>query len=703
MHGTQINHLLLQGPQAPLLANILVARTSPAELEVRGQLIIMLEMPGKGSKAQVIINEFLKELVAAYYNSPTDNIDGCLEYVLRLANNHLPTLATNFDKRWIDKTSMLLMVHDDNFLYFASIGAIKGLLITPQKTTNITETNITNINPLKPFNFVSSGQLPKESAICFTTNTLFDYISQEKLRKLCLQLPPLGVIQNLEDLLVNKSPRLNILALFLRHMFIVDHLTIDKESGSLITNDVLTVPTSEQSIKNLAKQRSQTAKFLSVPSLKQTFWLRLKDFIKTVTQTKQRLVNQQTWQTWQSNLRRYWLISRTTVSGLSQRGKKLSNYFWPPNYWLSGLALIINPAIKKIKLLNKRSKIILIVVILIIIILCQGLLNRQNLLIPNSTSLPPNFINSSQQLLVDAGNALIYGDEQKAKELLTAWQKLLNPLTAKQKNDPALQPLLNNFNDLNNKLSRRININELKTTATLLGQNPKELTIINNDIWTITNNGLIKINTSNNTVTTVNNLTGNLLTGDNSGLYLINDEKIYFINDNQATALNWIKANNQQQSSKIKTYNGRLYVLDNNAKQIFRYRRQNNELSNGSNWLKQPLATVGQDLALDGSLYLLSSQTVQKFNQGSVANFSMDTVWPELQQPANLALGNQYIYILEPINNRLVIINKKTGQLDRQYYSPLLQNAKAMAVDQNERHAYVLIGEEIKNIDLATR
>lgn len=707
MYGTQINHLLLQGPQSPLLANLWLARPSPAEQEAKGQIIIMLEIPGRWSKTQVIINEFLKELEAAYYNSPTADIAGSLECGLRIANNKLPALVASFDRRWPEKTNMIMAVHYNNYLYFASIGAIKGLLITPPKTTNITETNITAINPLKPFNFVSSGQLPEESAVCFATTTLFDYISQEKLRKLCLQLPPLGVVQNLEELLEKTSPRLNVMVLILRHMVITSHLPgpalKNKDRGLMDFNDDFSVPGSGQSIKNLAAKRAQTAKFLSAPSLKQTFWLRFKEFIRIITQTKQHLTNRQTWGAWQNNIRRYWLISSTTVSKLRRGGQKISNYIWPPYRWLGGLALILNPVIRKIKLINKRSQIILIFIILIVIILCRGILNRHNLLLPLNESLPPNFVSSAQQLLTEAGNALIYGDEPRAISLLNDWQKLLAPLTQQQKNNSALQPLLNNFNDLDQKLSRRININEFKNSVSLLGQNPRGLTMLNNNLWTITNNGLTKINTANNTVSVVDNLTGNLLAGENGGNYLINNNEIYFINNNQAIPLNWPKVNGHQQNSAVNIYSGRLYVLDNNAKQIFRYRRQGNNLTDGTSWLKQSLALGGKDLALDGSLYLLTDKNVQKFNQGSLANFSISGLWPELQRATFLTLGNQFIYILEPTQNRLIIINKKTGQLDRQYYSPLLQNAKATVVNQNERHAYILIGEEIKFIDLATR
>jgi hypothetical protein len=215
MYATQLNHLLQRGAHATSLAAVLIARPNAEEREAKGQLALLLEVPGNSARLQVAANEFLKHVEAAYYNGPAMEPEASLEQALRQANAGLGAVAGLLDKRWPEKTTMVVFVHHGDQVFFATAGSAWGVLLTPQRVASITDSGNrhANVNPLKPFSAISSGPLQPDSVACFASLTLLDYIAQEKFRKLVWELPPLGVVQRLEELLSQASPQLNIMAL----------------------------------------------------------------------------------------------------------------------------------------------------------------------------------------------------------------------------------------------------------------------------------------------------------------------------------------------------------------------------------------------------------------------------------------------------------------------------------------------------------
>jgi sugar lactone lactonase YvrE len=155
-------------------------------------------------------------------------------------------------------------------------------------------------------------------------------------------------------------------------------------------------------------------------------------------------------------------------------------------------------------------------------------------------------------------------------------------------------------------------------------------------------------------------------------------------------------------TSAIAPYNGKLYALSPSG-QIYRYQRSGQEMNSGSSWLKQQPAKQNPiGIAVDGSVYVLNPDGIQKFTQGAPASLNLGAIYPVLSQATSFSVQTKGIYVLEPANQRIVIFTK-AGQLDHQYTSPDLANATAIAVDTAERTAYVSAGATVLKIDLAAR
>jgi hypothetical protein len=703
MYATQLNHLLQRGAHASSLATVLVARPNPEERESKGQLALLLEVPGNSARLQVAVNEFLKHVEATYYNSPSDDPESSLERALRQANVSLGAVAGMLDKRWPEKTTMIVLVHHDDQVYFATAGSAWGVLLTPNRITTITDNGNrhANVNPIKPFSAISSGSLQPDSVACFANLTLLDYIAQEKFRKLCWEMPPLGVVQRLEELLGQASPQLNIMVLIIRRMAMGE--TVRQNQPESTIGQQLEPSTSERSLHKLASQRGATAQLLSVPSLRQSLGSKLYSATSKLKKVSRLLISPTTWTTAATKARRSLLVARTAMSNNAQRVTATSVYWWPPRAWLTAMSLGLSKIIRWLRQINRIQRTIFVVVILACLGLAVGVMlkdiNRRN----NISTLPLGFATDIASTLNSATNSLIYGNEQQAIAAITSVRQRLDNLDSKQQVDASLTPLKQQLNDLQKRLSRVIDLGNLAILATFPNQTTYGLALANNNLWTITGAGLIRIDLTNGSSTVMaNNVTTNAsLDGENKLAYAASNNNVIMVTGATVTNLAWQKLATHQSTVAIMPYNARLYALDPNG-QVFRYQRSGQTFDSGVNWLKQPPVSTGLDIAVDGSVYLLTSNNIMKFTQGKSVNFNLPGLYPALTQAVKFAVGTKAIYILEPKNQRIIVLTK-TGQLDHQYSSPDLASATALTVDTGERAAYVATGATVRRIDLNAR
>lgn len=140
-------------------------------------------------------------------------------------------------------------------------------------------------------------------------------------------------------------------------------------------------------------------------------------------------------------------------------------------------------------------------------------------------------------------------------------------------------------------------------------------------------------------------------------------------------------------------YNQRLYAIDPAQKNIYRHSRTQTGYDQGIIWQKNGNEELGtaRSLAIDGDVYVLTSNSVLKYQNGFRQGFVISGLDPILDEPSAIWTYSDVnnIYILEPKNRRVIVLSKE-GKLMAQYTSPDWKNPTGMAVLENKKTIYIL-------------
>lgn len=699
MYATQVNHILRRGTQANSVASVAVARPSAEERKAKGQLLVLLEVPGSSARLQVAVDEFLRAVEGAYYGGPAEDPEASLEQALRTANASLPNLCSH-DRRWPERTSMAVVAFLGEQVYFATAGSVWGVLITPTRTSTVTEngSRAATVNPLKPFSSIASGPLQPDSTVCFATLTLLDYVAQEKFRKMCADLTPLEVVQRLEDLLGQASPQLNIGAIIIRRT----PAGADVPSRDELRPLPAAAPTSQRSMHQLADRRQATAQLLSSPSLRQSIGSRLTNAAAAARRAATALATPQLWSRLASSARRSASVARAAVATGRTRFTAAASYRWPPSAWLTGLALAASRPVRWIRGLRPLQQLILAVIAAAAVALAAGTQWQQVQIARRVPPLSAELVAGITASLDNATNALIYGDEGAAAVALGQAAKTIDGVDSRQTNDPALPPLRSRLEDLRRRLSRAVPLANLGTVATFPDQQPRGLALASGGLWTTTGAGLVRVSLDGSTEVAANAIpAGTPVAAEGGTAYAAADE-VTEANANSSRAYPWQKLPEHADTVSIAAYGGRLYALASDGR-IYRYRRSGGAFGQGTAWVRGQPTGSGSAIAVDGAVYVLTPTGVIRYSQGNPSPLNLTATYPPLADARAFAVGSRNLYLLEPSQRRLVAINKQTGRVEQQFTSDELAAATAVAVADDERTAYVVAGAAVRSVDLTAR
>lgn len=156
-------------------------------------------------------------------------------------------------------------------------------------------------------------------------------------------------------------------------------------------------------------------------------------------------------------------------------------------------------------------------------------------------------------------------------------------------------------------------------------------------------------------------------------------------------------------ASLLTSFNNKLYLLDNERGQIVKYNLffSQPELAPTS-WLAAPDRRLqnAKSMAIDGSIWLFGSDSkIHRYHGGAWQETLNLSIWPELKNPTKIytAPGLPYLYILDPPENRLIILDK-TGLIIKQYRSEKFNALKDFALSGNEKIIYLLNDKSVYQI-----
>ncbi|MEP7167353.1 MAG: hypothetical protein ABI758_05210 [Candidatus Woesebacteria bacterium] len=186
--------------------------------------------------------------------------------------------------------------------------------------------------------------------------------------------------------------------------------------------------------------------------------------------------------------------------------------------------------------------------------------------------------------------------------------------------------------------------------------------------------------------------------------YVLGTKGIYEVSLPLDTAgKNIVEASSDWQEPKmIGSFATNLYVVDREARQIFRYDRSDPAAS-PSAWLKRK---EGIDfgslnsLAIDGDIFLSTTQgKINKLTRGEPVGFSLTDLLkvPDSSLVVYTDEESPYLYFLEPHAKR-IFITDKSGQYVMSIVSQDLEAATGLIVDEEGKKIYVLAGSLVYEV-----
>lgn len=157
--------------------------------------------------------------------------------------------------------------------------------------------------------------------------------------------------------------------------------------------------------------------------------------------------------------------------------------------------------------------------------------------------------------------------------------------------------------------------------------------------------------------------------------------------------------------NSFSTYKSNIYFLHAKKGEIlkFSFREDGGELL-GNLWLssatKKPIGA--ESLAVDGSVWILNeNNSIDRYHAGNWQETLELNIFPLPKNFSKILTlsGLSYLYVLEPAQNRIIVLNK-SGEIWRQFQSESFDNLKDFSVSENGKTIYLLNGLKVYKVEL---
>ena len=738
--SVQVDKFLIYDPEkSQSTGNVFISHPTPVELETFGQLFIITDIHSEDRINQDIINTIQEEVKKHYYQSSDLNIETAFENALQKTNEKLHQLIEDGLANWVDNLNIVIAVLKNNDLHLTQLGSIQAYLIHGPKIVDILESSETpaelEINPLKIFSNIVSGQLNEDDYLLICTSSLLDFISLEKLKRTITGSRPQDAAAYIENLLIDTNQKTTFGA-------IIAHILPARSTEPAYMPLSIKEPrysAPEVSMEEMRDREKQTSELLT-PSL----WPAVKKNLFSVSAKTKDFVNQKVLkkspqaksypdkirpteapthkEEQQKNvamaillfiwglIKGLFILIGKFLLGIVNIFKNWNKSKQQMKSWPDRVVSFIAGAIEKFRNLPIVRKSLLVVAILLIFAFAQSIVSLGES--QDKEQVETGYqetITDIEQKQGEIDSALIYGNDETAKQLLDEARTLLATLPDKKSYQETRDRLNQSLEEKADKINH-INIvsepAELFDFATMEeGAAVRGMVKVNQQFFAFNsnNNSIYGYNLDSQESDIITNDTeelGNLQMNaipenNNYVVFYSNADKIvrFSVLDGEMEIRDITFANQDKMVQSICNYASRLYVLDTKNNQIFRHDPIATGYSTGQSWLDEELdLTNATSMIIDGSIWVLKADgQVWQLAQGSKGEFSLASIEPVFSNPTAIytEAGFDNIYILDPANNRLVVFDK-SGLLINQYRSDDFDGLKSFTLSDDEKTVYLL-------------
>lgn len=755
-----ISKLLIYSPgRSRSTVNIYVPKITPLEKQNLGQLLALIEIDSNEEINERIIRLIEEQISENYYGSENFNTEIAFETALQKTNQKLHELILSGQNSWLDKLSCLIAVHKGRELHLAQLGKTNAFFIHGPKILNIVDQAGEakgKINPLKIFSNVISGTINEEDSVLFCTTDLLDYLSQEKLRRIITENTTEKAIQILNQLLADDENDIPFAAIILKLLAVEEKpVSVEEKVAQTVSSPYYSA--TESSMDNLISKEKSTSELLT-PSVWPNFTKAIREGLGSIQKLwkKEEPADRKSIHGSrleasddQKKLSREMRPSQkerglllTLLSLLGMGLKKLHELIIMGIKAVAGLfqkqqrrsirgqiRTLPHRTNKKaakwlvtLKNLSSTRKIILVAALLLIIIFAYNVVNLGNR--EEKKQLKQQYadmVTHASEKTNEAEAALIYENEEDARILLSEAKALLASIPSDEKDlRDQINSLSGQIQTQLDKVNHIVKIENPSEFANLkigdLNPTPQGIMLLGNTLYAYESslNNIFTIALEDQTATaleTTGEVEGNIQRGipltANRLLLYSSADKFYRFNtlDNSLTETAVTFANVDKTVHDFDTYLGRIYTLDTKNNQIFRHEAAGDGYAEGLTWITEEGLdlTNATSLAIDGSVYVAKNngEIWKLFAGGRDAEFKVSTIDPAFSSPTQIITTPEVenIYVLDPNNKRVVVLNKNGG-LVNQYYSESFDSLIDFSVSETSNAIYLLNGTKVYKVDI---
>ncbi len=158
----------------------------------------------------------------------------------------------------------------------------------------------------------------------------------------------------------------------------------------------------------------------------------------------------------------------------------------------------------------------------------------------------------------------------------------------------------------------------------------------------------------------------------------------------------------------VQAYNGRMYILDSEGKQIWKYTKRRDKYANAEGYITSGEISDPVDFAIDGFIYVIQADgSVVKFDRGDQTDFAISKApLDPIEKPTSIytELDLNRIFILEASKNRVLVLDKDTTSgnavYSGQYVFDGLGDMRDMYFDKGSNRLYLLDAQHIYEVTI---
>lgn len=655
------------------------------------KIIILLELRRSRKEYRHFIDELLSYSVEAFESASHATPELVLESILESLNIKLPELAVKLGGTVFDDLNLLIAITEHGQIHFSQLGDVLALLVQ-NNTLNVVSEAKESFNANKPFAHITSGLINPGDTIILTTHALTDYIADDKLAQLASRYPPVEAVRRLELLLEPVPRHVSFASVFIKFTTELDELVVRESMREVPAPQIQGERLADE--VDMGTDEQPTYRDIRPPHrVREEGGMLLVQLTKLIRFTVNRgwyflyLLGVMVWY----GVKGIAAFCRQLIT-ISHRHKQEERYTSRLHSFLVRTRDVL-ASLNRVPRYTLYGIILITLLVLHVLIVQAQKREAQRTLTTYDKTLALVSEKSSA-----AENALIYNDERGAEQFLLEIKHLLRGLTPSSTHQQ--QQIASYLEENDRKLNKVRHINYvadplLYADTTTLAQTPiTSMAYIGTSLVVTSGNTIYSI--EQNQTKKIAELTGTIIltVGTDSTLYALTEtQQLYRITNSTSEAVTMSQHPENTTVTALDMYGGNIYILDQNQRTIYKYTGTGDSFRAGTVWRRDDSVLArATDIAIDGYVYALTSDAnIIKLLKGELIDFRYHTLRPQLGPRAKLYThrDSNYLFFLDPDNNRIVIMNKD-GSIQDQYTSPRFDNLIDLAVNPTEGTVAIL-------------